>query len=147
VKSWGYIDNDQFRTVSSLLHELIDIVSKNGCLLLNIGPRSDGTIPQEAQDILLGMGKWLDVNGEAIYGTRPWSVSGEGPTKTKSGSFSDHKEHPFTARDIRSRPRATRCMPSRWAGPTRPFTSTQSQEELREPESDQRAHAGRQTNR
>ncbi|HOT51012.1 MAG TPA: alpha-L-fucosidase, partial [Candidatus Hydrogenedentes bacterium] len=68
IKSWGYIENDRFRSVSSLVHELADIVSKNGCLLLNIGPRPDGTIPKEAQQILRGIGKWLKTNGEAIYG-------------------------------------------------------------------------------
>jgi len=101
ILSWGYIENDRFRSVPSLLHELIDIASKNGCLLLNVGPRSDGTIPQQVQDILLGMGDWLRVNGEAIYGTRPWFIPGEGPTETKSGSFSDHKEKESTAEDIR----------------------------------------------
>lgn len=101
IKSWGYIDNDKFRSATSLIHELADIVSKNGCLLLNIGPRPDGTIPQEAQDILLDMGAWLDLNGEAIYGTRPWTTASEGPTKGKAGSFSDHKEAPLTAKDIR----------------------------------------------
>ncbi|MCX5758869.1 MAG: alpha-L-fucosidase [Candidatus Hydrogenedentes bacterium] len=101
IKSWGYIEKDRFRSVSSLVHELADIVSKNGCLLLNIGPRSDGTIPKEAQQILRGIGKWLRLNGEAIYGTRPWTTAGEGPTAAASGSFSDHREKPFTAKDIR----------------------------------------------
>ncbi|HTK19766.1 MAG TPA: alpha-L-fucosidase C-terminal domain-containing protein, partial [Mucilaginibacter sp.] len=50
--------------------------------------------------VLLGTGKWLDVNGEAIYATRPWKVYGEGPTKSASGSFADQKE-PFTWRDVR----------------------------------------------
>jgi len=71
VKSWGYIQNDQFRAPESLVDELVDIVSKNGCLLLNVGPRPDGTIPEGAEKILRAMGGWLAANGEAIYGTRP----------------------------------------------------------------------------
>src|SRR5207247_3049496 len=63
VKSWGYIRNDEFRAPESLVDELVDIVSKNGCLLLNVGPRPDGTIPEEAQKILLAMGGWLATNG------------------------------------------------------------------------------------
>jgi len=100
-KSWGYIQNDTFRTADSLIDELVDIVSKNGCLLLNVGPRSDGTIPEEAQKVLLEIGRWLHVNGEAIYGTRPWKVYGEGPTQVVAGAFKDTAGHPFTAEDIR----------------------------------------------
>src|SRR5438270_3327788 len=89
IKSWGYIENDTFRSPESLIQQLVDIVSKNGCLLLNIGPKPDGTIPDEAQRLLLNMGSWLDKNGEAIYGTRPWTVFGEGPTKVQGGAFHD----------------------------------------------------------
>lgn len=101
IKSWGYIENDQFRSAASLLEDLVDIVSKNGCLLLNIGPKPDGTIPDEARKILLEMGRWLASNGEAIYGTRPWKIYGEGPTQVVSGSFKDTASKPFTGEDIR----------------------------------------------
>jgi alpha-L-fucosidase len=100
-KSWGYIEGEKFRTTDSLVSELVDIVSKNGTLLLNIGPRSDGTIPEQVEKTLLDLGQWLSVNAEAIYGTRPWKVYGEGPTKVVGGSFKDTAGHSFTAQDIR----------------------------------------------
>jgi alpha-L-fucosidase len=100
-KSWGYIENDTFKSPVFIIHQLIDIVSKNGNLLLNIGPRSDGTIPEAVQKVLLEVGEWLKVNGEAIYGTRPWKIFGEGPTKVTEGSFHDTDTHPYTAEDFR----------------------------------------------
>ncbi len=100
-KSWGYIEGEKFRTTDFLISELVDIVSKNGTLLLNIGPRPDGTIPEPVEKTLLDLGQWLSVNAEAIYGTRPWKVYGEGPTKVVGGSFKDTAGHSFTAQDIR----------------------------------------------
>jgi alpha-L-fucosidase len=101
LKSWGYIQDEKFRTADSLVDDLIDIVSKNGALLLNIGPRPDGTIPEEVQGNLLAIGRWLSVNGEAIYGTRPFEIYGEGPTEVLAGGFTDAKSQPFTGQDIR----------------------------------------------
>jgi len=99
--SWGYVKNQDYRTVDDLVDDLVDIVSKNGALLLNIGPRPDGTIPEPEEKILLEIGRWLALNGEAIYGTRPWKVFGEGPTEVMGGSFSDTRRKPFTGQDIR----------------------------------------------
>jgi alpha-L-fucosidase len=100
-KSWGYIQDEKYKSVEQIVDELIDIVSKNGCLLLNVGPKPDGTIPEEAEKVLLGIGQWLSSNGEAIYGTRPWKVYGEGPNKLKAGQFGEEEGRRFTGQDIR----------------------------------------------
>jgi alpha-L-fucosidase len=101
IKSWGYVSGDHYRTARSLIGDLVDIVSKNGNLLLNVGPRADGTIPDEARAVLLQIGAWLKVNGEAIYGTRPWKFFGEGTTKVATGSMQENTGEPFTNADIR----------------------------------------------
>jgi alpha-L-fucosidase len=100
--SWGYITNQDYKTVGSLVDDLVDIVSKNGCLLLNIGPKADGTIPDHEQEMLRDIGRWLKLNGEAIYSTRPWKVYGEGPTQIKEGPMAERqRKGGFTAEDIR----------------------------------------------
>lgn len=99
--SWGYIQHHDYKTPTALIHDLVDVVSKNGALLLNVGPRPDGTIPEQEQAILLEIGRWLAINGEAIYGTRPWKVYGEGPTEVYEGGFTDTKRAAFTPADVR----------------------------------------------
>ncbi len=99
--SWGYVENDTYKTPTFILHMLVDVVSKNGNLMLNIGPRADGSIPDTEREILLSIGRWLKTNGEAIYDSKPWRSYGEGPTEVVGGTFQDTKTKPYTAEDFR----------------------------------------------
>jgi alpha-L-fucosidase len=99
--SWAYLEHDDFKTPEFLVHQLIDIVSKNGNLLLNIGPRPDGTIPDEVRNSLLEIGAWLKQNGEAIYDTTPWKSYGEGPTQIQAGFGHDKDTKLYQAGDFR----------------------------------------------
>ncbi len=98
---WYNRNLDRYRTTDNLVHIFADIVSKNGCMLLNVGPNADGSIPDRAKKMLLEFGGWIQVNGEAIYSTRPWTIFGEGPTRSAGGGFSENKDPVFTAADIR----------------------------------------------
>lgn len=99
--SWGYIDGLDYKKAGDVIGDLVDVVSKNGALLLNIGPRPDGSIPDGDIQILRDIGQWLTVNGEAIYDTRPAKVYGEGPTEVSEGAFTDTHRQSFTGEDLR----------------------------------------------
>ena len=99
--SWAYLERPRYKPAARLVHELADVVSKNGTLLLDVGPRPDGTLPDGIVERLRAMGAWLRVNGAAIYGTRPWTAYGEGPTQVAPGAFGEAKTPDFTPRDIR----------------------------------------------
>jgi alpha-L-fucosidase len=90
--SWCYTEDLEIKKSRDVLHVLIDIVSKNGILLLNISPKADGSIPGDQQQVLLDIGDWLGKYGEAIYGSRPWYTFGEGPTREPEGDFKYHRE-------------------------------------------------------
>lgn len=86
--SWCYTNNLKIKPAYTILYTFIDIISKNGCMLLNISPMSNGVIPDDQREVLLELGSWLNINGQAVYETRPWLEYGEGPTKMKgSGHF------------------------------------------------------------
>ncbi len=99
--SWGYTKNNRYKRTSQLICDLADIVSKNGRLLLNIGPKPDGTIPDDDRRILLEIGDWLKTSGEAIYNAKIWKRSSEGPAVIKDGGFADGEEKIFTKEDFR----------------------------------------------
>ena len=100
--AWFFRPNAKFKTPNELVDILVDIVAKNGVMLLNVPPDPDGTIPQVMVDLLTDMGTWLAINGEAIYGTRPWTVFGEGPTRLSEGGHKIEKiKIAYTNEDIR----------------------------------------------
>lgn len=99
--SWCWTEDHVYKGIPELLGELLDVVSKNGNLLLNIGPKPDGTIAEPEVRMLESIGAWLSVNGEAIYGTEPYTIPGEGPLRIEGGSFVDGAASVFSAADFR----------------------------------------------
>lgn len=103
---WFYREGVPLRTGNDIIDILVDVVSKNGILLLNVPPMADGTFSRETSRYLLEVGEWLKVNGEAIYGASPWFLFGEGPSEAPTGNYSMHHNNhfaqiKFTEEDIR----------------------------------------------
>lgn len=99
---WSYTTDQLVKPASMVLHSLIDIVSKNGVLILNGSPRADGSIPSEQQKLLKEIGRWLQANGEAIYATRPWWIHGGGPTGAAANPHGGMQTtNTYTAADFR----------------------------------------------
>ena len=101
LNSWCYTEGNIYRTADELVRDFVDIVSKNGRLLLNVGPKADGTFSDQETQILQKIGRWLQINGEAIYDSSVWKSYGEGPTQILDGSFSDSVKKDFTSADFR----------------------------------------------
>jgi alpha-L-fucosidase len=94
------VDN-RYKEAKDILCDLVDINSKNGTMLLNIGPKADGTFTEEETNILFVIGSWLEKNGEAIFETEPYRIFGEGPTNVAEGGFQDGSVKAFTSADFR----------------------------------------------
>lgn len=110
IGSWHYdrprYDNKKYKSVKSVVHALVDVVSKNGNLMLNIPVRGDGSIDDQERKIVEEITAWMKVNSEAIYSTRPWTIFGEGPAikdvaPLSAQGFNEGKGKPFTAEDVR----------------------------------------------
>ncbi len=99
--SWCHVSKPDYKSTNRIIDFLIDVVSKNGCLLLNITPKSNGEIPDSVKERLLKIGDWLHVNGEGIYGTRPWKIYGEGPTNIVEGHLKERENPDHVSEDIR----------------------------------------------
>lgn len=99
--SWCYTNMLEYKESWEIVTQLVDIVSKGGNLLLNVGPKADGSIPDGDRKILEELGAWMDVNGEAIQGATCWRAFAEGPTRTGSGQFQDGKQTHYTSQDYR----------------------------------------------
>lgn len=90
--SWGYTEGNKFKTPAEIIRNMIEVFSKNGCYMLNVGPKADGTICDEEKNVLLEIGKWLELNGEAVYGSQPFEVCPFEGKKSKNGSFKESKK-------------------------------------------------------
>ena len=110
IGSWHYdrriYDNKSYKSAKTVIHTLADVVSKNGNLLLNIPVRGDGTIDSEERAVVEEVAAWMQINSEAIYGTRPWNVFGEGPAMESAApisaqGFNEGKGKPLGAEDFR----------------------------------------------
>ena len=99
IGDWYYNRNWKFRPVSWVIHMLVDNVSKNGNLLLNVVQRPDGSLDPEVEEMLQQLAQWNAIHGEAIFGTRPWLVYGESSVKVKGGNFGE--DYKYNAREIR----------------------------------------------
>lgn len=99
--SWCYTDTLDYKSAKEVIQTLIDVVSKNGNLLLNVGPKADGSIPDGDKKILEEVGRWMQVNQEAIRGTKVWRSSKEGPTLEIEGQFQDGQRKRYTREDLR----------------------------------------------
>ncbi|MEO0793604.1 MAG: alpha-L-fucosidase [Verrucomicrobiota bacterium] len=101
IGKWYYQKEVTYKTPRQVIEMLVDIVSKNGNLLLNVPLMPDGTLDAEELSLLEAIGAWIQVNGEAIYGTRPWKQYGEGPTRPQGGHMLEKKELEYTSEDFR----------------------------------------------
>ena len=99
--SWCYTDSLDYKSSNEIICTLVDVVSKGGNLLLNVGPRGDGSIPAGDRRILEDLAAWMKINREAIDGAKVWRKSQEGPTRTAEGQFQDRKETMYTPADYR----------------------------------------------
>jgi alpha-L-fucosidase len=84
-----------YKTTNKIVDVFIDIVSKNGCMLLNVAPKADGSFPEEQKNVMLGIGNWLKINGEVIYNYDIWDIVEEGSTKFVGGMFSEKTLFPI----------------------------------------------------
>jgi alpha-L-fucosidase len=104
VGNWHYKRGQSYKSAKIVIDTLVDVVSRNGNLLLNFPLRSDGTLDAEEERLLAEIGAWTSVNGDAIYGTRPWKTFGEGPSAAPSAGdakFNESQRKELTARDVR----------------------------------------------
>ena len=99
--AWCNVSDPNYKTTNRLIDFLVDVVSKNGAVLLNVTPTAEGVMPKGVVTRLLEMGEWLKLNGEAIYDTRPWEIYGEGPQRIVEGHLSENKNADAVAEDIR----------------------------------------------
>ncbi|MDZ8119917.1 alpha-L-fucosidase [Pontiella agarivorans] len=98
---WHYRTDVTYKTPGKVIHMLLDAVSKNGSLLLNIPMKPDGTLEPQEITFLKGMAAWMDIHGEGIYGTRPWEVYGEGVFIDAAGHNLETKMNAYTQTDFR----------------------------------------------